>query len=72
MILSVLMDAADYVVCAVCNNPDTTLTRDGMTRLYFVECNSNTCGARRSVAPIKSGFHAANRADRRKAKATAV
>jgi len=60
----------EYVTCSMCRNPDTTLTRDSVTRLYFIQCD--TCGSRRSVAPIKSGYHAANRADRRKAKATAA
>ena len=48
-------------------NPETSLTRDSVTRLYFIQCES--CGSRRSVAPIKTGFHATNRTDRRKVKA---
>jgi len=57
---------SEYVTCHMCRNPETTLSRDPVTRLYFLQCTS--CGSRRSVAPIKSGFHAAMRADRRKAK----
>ena len=48
-------------------NPETSLTRDSVTRLYFIQCES--CGSRRSVAPIKTGFHATMRTDRRKVKA---
>lgn len=56
----------EYVTCHMCRNPETTLTRDSVTRLYFIQCES--CGSRRSVAPIKTGFHAVNRTDRRKTK----
>jgi len=56
----------EYVTCHMCRNPETSLTRDSVTRLYFIQCES--CGSRRSVAPIKSGFHATSRSDRRKAK----
>jgi len=55
----------EYVTCHMCQKPETSLTRDSVTRLYFVNCES--CGSRRSVAPIKSGFHATMRAERRKA-----
>jgi translation initiation factor 2 subunit 2 len=55
----------EYVTCMICKNPETTLTRDSVTRLYFLQCES--CGATRSVAPIKSGFHATMRAERRRA-----
>jgi len=56
----------EYVTCHMCRNPETTLTRDVVTRLHFIQCES--CGSRRSVAPIKSGFHATQRAERRKLK----
>jgi len=56
----------EYVTCHMCRNPETSLTRDAVTRLYFLQCES--CGSRRSVAPIKSGFHAVQKSDRRKAK----
>jgi len=55
----------EYVTCHGCRNPETSLTRDSVTRLYFLQCES--CGSRRSVAPIKSGFHATMRQERRKA-----
>ncbi|KAJ4403429.1 translation initiation factor eIF-2 beta subunit [Gnomoniopsis sp. IMI 355080] len=45
----------EYVSCKTCRSPDTELSK-GENRLYFVTCNS--CGSRRSVAPIKSGFSA--------------
>eukprot|EP00466_Bigelowiella_natans_P003173 jgi/Bigna1/86754/estExt_fgenesh1_pg.C_130177 len=56
----------EYVTCRMCRSPETTLSRDPMTRLYFLDCSF--CGSRRSVAPIKSGYHATMRADRRKQK----
>lgn len=59
----------EYVSCHMCRTPETSLTRDPVTRLYFLQCE--TCGSRRSVAPIKSGFHATSRTDRRAAKAAA-
>ncbi len=46
----------EYVVCTSCRSPDTVLMRDANTRLYFVSCES--CGAKRSVTPIKQGFMA--------------
>lgn len=46
----------EYVVCTSCRSPDTVLMRDATTRLYFVSCES--CGAKRSVAPIRQGFMA--------------
>lgn len=57
----------EYVTCHMCRNADTGLTRDSVTRLYFIQCES--CGSSRSVAPIKAGFHATMRAERRKTKA---
>lgn len=53
----------EYVTCHMCRNPETTLSRDSVTRLYFLQCES--CGSRRSVAQVKSGFHATTRAERR-------
>merc|ERR1712228_909757 len=57
----------EYVTCSICRIPETTLSRDSVTRLWFLQCES--CGARRSVTPIKTGFHATSRSDRRAAKA---
>lgn len=56
----------EYVSCQMCRRPNTTLTRDSVSRLYFVHCQD--CGSSRSVAAIRSGFHAATRADRRAAR----
>lgn len=56
----------EYVTCHMCRNPETSLTRDSVTRLYFIQCES--CGSRRSVAPIKTGFHATMRTDRKRTK----
>lgn len=46
----------EYVICTSCRSSDTVLMRDANTRLYFVSCES--CGAKRSVAPIRQGFMA--------------
>jgi len=46
----------EYVICSSCMSPDTVLMRDANTRLYFLQCES--CGASRSVAPIRQGFMA--------------
>ncbi|CAK4649122.1 hypothetical protein LEN26_012801 [Aphanomyces euteiches] len=56
----------EYVMCQMCRSPNTTLTRDNVTRLHFVNCQE--CESSRSVAVIRSGFHATTRADRRAAK----
>ncbi|KAI9739734.1 MAG: hypothetical protein M1834_006453 [Cirrosporium novae-zelandiae] len=45
----------EYVQCKTCRSPDTELSK-GENRLYFVTCNS--CGSRRSVAAVKTGFSA--------------
>lgn len=45
----------EYVTCKTCRSPDTELSK-GENRLYFVTCNS--CGSRRSVQAIKTGFSA--------------
>ena len=52
-----------YVTCHSCHGPNSTLARDRATRLYFLHCQD--CGSSRSVAPIRTGFHAQTRADRR-------
>lgn len=45
----------EYVTCKTCRSPDTELNK-GENRLYFITCNS--CGSRRSVTTIKTGFSA--------------
>lgn len=45
----------EYVTCKTCKSPDTELSK-GENRLYFLTCNS--CGSRRSVTAIKTGFTA--------------
>ncbi|KKA28604.1 hypothetical protein TD95_003945 [Thielaviopsis punctulata] len=45
----------EYVTCKTCKSPDTELNK-GENRLSFITCNS--CGSRRSVAAIKTGFSA--------------
>ncbi|KAF1360775.1 hypothetical protein EJ07DRAFT_154698 [Lizonia empirigonia] len=45
----------EYVTCKTCRSPDTDLSK-GENRLSFVTCNS--CGSRRSVQAIKTGFSA--------------
>jgi translation initiation factor 2 subunit 2 len=44
----------EYVACQTCRSPETILQKD--TRIFFLQCE--TCGSRRSVASIKSGFQA--------------
>lgn len=48
-------EIVEYVTCKTCRSPDTELNK-GENRLYFVTCNS--CGSRRSVTAIKTGFSA--------------
>ncbi|KAM7523999.1 hypothetical protein LguiA_013901 [Lonicera macranthoides] len=43
-----------YVVCDACRSPDTILSTED--RIFFLICE--TCGSRRSVAPIKAGYQA--------------
>ncbi|KAF1812397.1 eukaryotic translation initiation factor 2 beta subunit [Eremomyces bilateralis CBS 781.70] len=45
----------EYVTCKTCRSPDTELVK-GENRLSFITCNS--CGSRRSVTAIKTGFSA--------------
>ncbi|EAN32961.1 Domain found in IF2B/IF5 family protein [Theileria parva strain Muguga] len=56
----------EYVTCSMCKSPNTTMERDCRARLFTQHCEA--CGANRSVNPIKNGFHALNRGERRKAK----
>lgn len=56
----------EYVTCEMCRSPNTDLKKDGATRLYFCHCRD--CGSSRSVAPIRTGYHATSRADRRAAR----
>ncbi|KZW00967.1 hypothetical protein EXIGLDRAFT_112772 [Exidia glandulosa HHB12029] len=44
----------EYVTCKTCKSPDTLLTKEN--RIFFMSCES--CGSRRSVAAIKSGYQA--------------
>jgi translation initiation factor 2 subunit 2 len=44
----------EYVTCKTCKSPDTLLTKEN--RIFFMSCES--CGSRRSVNTIKSGFQA--------------
>ena len=60
----------EYVTCKMCRSPNTDLTKDSVSRLFFCHCKE--CGSSRSVAQIKSGYHAATRADRRAAKKALV
>ncbi|RDX52390.1 hypothetical protein OH76DRAFT_1554124 [Lentinus brumalis] len=44
----------EYVTCKTCKSPDTLLTKEN--RIFFMACES--CGSRRSVNTIKTGFQA--------------
>jgi translation initiation factor 2 subunit 2 len=52
-----------YVTCLMCRSLHTTLVRDNVSRLFFNQCRQ--CGSSRSVAPIRAGYHAETKADRR-------
>lgn len=56
----------EYVTCEMCRSPNTDLKRDQGSRLSFLNCRD--CGSSRSVAAIRSGYHATSRADRRAAR----
>jgi len=56
----------EYVTCQMCRSPNTELNKDQGSRLYFLNCHD--CGSSRSVAPIRSGYHAITRVDRRAAR----
>jgi len=56
----------EYVTCKMCRSPNTELAKDASTRLYFCQCKD--CGSSRSVAQIRTGYHATSRADRRAAR----
>jgi translation initiation factor 2 beta subunit (eIF-2beta)/eIF-5 len=51
---SSLAPLVEYVTCKTCKSPDTLLTKEN--RIFFMACES--CGSRRSVNPIKTGFQA--------------
>lgn len=55
-----------YVKCTNCKGYQTKLEKDASTRLYMLECKA--CGASKSVAAIKAGFHAVKRGERKKAR----
>nr|CCA22173.1 eukaryotic translation initiation factor 2 subunit beta putative [Albugo laibachii Nc14] len=40
----------EYVTCQMCRSPNTTLTRDSVSRLYFVHCQESAPGADRRAA----------------------
>jgi len=52
----------EYVLCTSCGSFNTRLTKDSVSRLYFLFCNDCVCS--KSVATINTGFHAQTRADR--------
>jgi translation initiation factor 2 subunit 2 len=53
-----------YVQCGACKKFNTELQKDPITRLTNMICKN--CKASRTVAPIKDGFHATTKADRKK------
>ena len=59
--------AVEYVTCRTCKAPDTLLTKED--RLYFITCES--CGSKRSVSAIKSGYQASMPGKRKAARAAA-
>merc|ERR1711934_255268 len=57
---------AAYVTCNMCRSPNTTLTKDSVSRLFFVNCKQ--CNASRAVTTIRIGARAVKRGERRKAR----
>lgn len=55
-----------YVACSMCHSPNTILERDPVTKLYFMHCQN--CDSKRSVAAIKSGYHAVAKGERYKSR----
>ena len=53
-----------YVECGECHSPNTLLEKDHASKLFFLSCQS--CGCRKSVASIKTGYHAVSRGERNK------
>jgi translation initiation factor 2 subunit 2 len=60
----------EYVTCTMCKSLDTELTKDPISRLSFLNCQS--CGSQRSVAAIKAGYHATVKGERKKAREAAA
>lgn len=56
-----------YVRCYMCKSMDTFLERDHITRLHFLKCRM--CTSQRSVLPIKQGYHATTKSDRKNVRA---
>lgn len=57
-----------YVICATCKSHDTTIYRDPVNRLYFIQCSA--CESKRSVEAVTSGYCATTKADRKVARAS--
>ncbi len=55
----------EYVQCHTCKFLETSMSRDAASRLHFITCGS--CKSQRSLAPIKAGFHATTKKDRKEA-----
>jgi len=52
-----------YVRCNTCKSMETFLERDNVSRLHFLRCR--VCTSQRSVLPIKQGYHATTKSDRK-------
>jgi translation initiation factor 2 subunit 2 len=52
--LTLTLALVEYVTCKTCKSPDTLLTKEN--RIFFMACES--CGSRRSVNAVKTGFQA--------------
>ena len=59
----------EFVQCQLCKNVDTSLRKDNVSRLFFMDCK--LCSSSRSVAPIKAGYHATGKGERKKAREAA-
>jgi translation initiation factor 2 subunit 2 len=59
----------EYVLCQMCKCMNTSLERDPSIRAFTMKCEN--CGSTRSVNPIKEGYTAVSKGDRKKAKMNA-
>lgn len=57
---------SEYIKCPMCKGVQTKLVKDNTSRMYFLHCSS--CGASKSVASVRTGYHATGRGERKAAR----
>lgn len=60
----------DYIECKTCERYKTTIERDSVTRIQNLCCSF--CDTKSAVVPIKSGFKAVAKGERKKARAAGI